>query len=284
MLGLLLILLLLAVTVAALLLVGTAVIQGYLYSQPVEGILWRSAATGAAIAVFFGVWCWIEARAPGQFETLLDFSPTKTLRFPQFRSERTGDRGKQEILYTLGRDSRGRVTYVDPDGRPWQRTSSNGMMTAIIVEEDGEKHRFEAEMTPQGTFKVEENRPLRYVEQDGRHRVMTDDAIGELSTTRWGLLIGNFAWNFAHLLVWFLCLWLLMQYHWPHALGLALALWVAFAFAVWPVLKAQVPVSPRGEPIAVALGRAWGNVDYFSTFTSNNRPYSPNSDRLCIRS
>jgi hypothetical protein len=238
MLGLLLILLLIGVAVAALLLVGTAVIQGYLYSQPVEGIFWRSAAAGTAVAGFFGCWCWVESRAPGQFESLLDFSPSNSLKFESFWSERTGDRGKQEILYTRGKDSGGRVRYYDADQREWRRLD-NGMMTAIIVEENGEKHRFEAEMTPQGALKVEENRPLRYVEKDGRRRVMTDDMIGEISTTRYAILLGNLLLNFAHLLVWFPCLWLLLKFQWPHALALAAALWLAFALVVWPVLKTK---------------------------------------------
>jgi hypothetical protein len=242
MLGLLLILLLLAVAVAALLLVGTAVIQGYLYSQPAEGILWRSAAAGFVVAAFLGFWCWIEARAPGQFESFLDFSPRESIRLDKFWSERTGDRGKQEILYTKTKEARGRVVYNDPDNNPWQRTGAGGMMTAIIVEEGGEKHRFEAEMTPEGAFKLEDNRPLRYVEKDGRGRVMTDDAIGEISTTKYGLLFGNLLLNLAHLLVWFLCLWLLMDFQWPHALGLAAGLWLAFALIVWPVVRDRVPL------------------------------------------
>jgi hypothetical protein len=239
MLGLLLILLIIGVAVAALLFVGGAVIQGYLYHQPADGLLWRSAAAGAAVAAFFGLWCSIEARAPKQFGTLLEFSPEERTIFTQFRSERTGDRGKQEIVYNRGKDSLGRVRYYDADEHEWRRLD-NGMMTAIIVEENGEKHRFEAEMTPQGLFKVEENRPLRYVEKDGQGRVMTDDMIGEISITRYGILFGNLLLNFGHLLVWFLCLWLLMQFHWPHALGLAVGLWLAFGLAVWPLLRDRV--------------------------------------------
>jgi hypothetical protein len=243
MLGLMLILLVIAIAVAALLFVGTAVIQGYLYSQPVEGALWRSAAAGTAVAVFFGFWCWIEARAPGQFESLFDFSPQQTISFDKIWSERTGDRGKEEIPFTKGKDERGRVVYRDADGNPWQRTSASGMMTAIIVEENGEKHRFEAEMTPRGAFKVDDSRPLRYIEQDGRRRVMTDDAIGEISTTRYGVLFGNLLLNCAHLAIWFLCLWLLLRFQWPHALGLAAALWLAFALLVWPVVRERVSIN-----------------------------------------
>ena len=71
---------------------------------------------------------------------------------------------------------------------------------------------------------------------------MTDDTIGEISTTRYGILFCNLLLNFAHLLVWFLCLWLLLQFQWPHALGLALAFWLAFGLAVWPVLRERVPM------------------------------------------
>src|SRR3954465_510978 len=108
MLGLLLILTLLAVAVAVLLAVGALVIQGYLYSEPARGIAWRSAAAGLVVAAFFGFWCWLEAHNPGRYDTLLNFNPQDTKVFDTFWTERTGDRGKQEVLYTRGRDDRGR--------------------------------------------------------------------------------------------------------------------------------------------------------------------------------
>jgi hypothetical protein len=238
MLGLALTLLFLAVGVGALAAAGTALIQGYLYNQPVSGISWKSAATGAAVGLFFALWCGLESRAPGRYASLLDFSPREVTTFDTFWAEQTGDSGKRQVRYTRGRNDRGRVTYYDADHVPWQRSSSNGMVTAIIVEEDGEKKRFEAELQ-NGRFKADE--AARYVEQGGRHRVMTDVDIGEVVTTRYGVLIGNFLLNLAHLLVWFLCLWLLLQFQWPHALGMAFALWLAFSLAVWPIVRGYVP-------------------------------------------
>jgi hypothetical protein len=237
--GLLLILALLAVGVAVLLAAGTLVIQGYLYSEPADGIAWRSAAAGAVIGLFFGLWCILEARAPGRFDTLLNFSPRDIKVFPQIWSERTNERGKQEILYRQGRSDRGLVVYLDPDGRPWRR-SDNGIMTAIIVEEDGQKKRFAAEMNPDGTFRVAPNQPLRYVEADGQKRVMTENAPGEVVTTRYGLLAGNLLLNLLHLAAWFACFWLLMRFQWPHALGLAVLFWLTFGVVVWPVLQERV--------------------------------------------
>ena len=236
MLGTLLLLLLLTVGVGVLFAAGTLVIQGYWYSRPVEGIAWRSAVAAVIVGAYFGLWCWLEAQWPGRYETLLRFNPTETKEFDKIWSVRTGERGTEEILFTRSHDARGRVVYLSPDGRPWQRSGEGGMMTTIIVEEDGERRRFEAE-TEKGAFKD----PLRYVEVGGRGRVMTGDALGEVTVTRWGWLVGNLLLNLAHLAVWFVGLWLVLEFQWPHALGLAAALAVSFAMVVWPLIRDQVP-------------------------------------------
>lgn len=276
MLGLVLILLLVAVGVAVLLGAGALMIQGYLYSEPADGLEWRAPAAGAVVGLFFALWCVLEARAPGQYDTLFNFSPRDTKVFDQFWSERTNERGKQEVPYRRSRDERGRTVYVDPEGRPWRR-SDNGLMTAIIVEEDGQRRRFAAEMNPDGTFHTEPNQPLRYVEVDGRGRVMTENVPGEVTTTRTGLLVGNLLLNLAHFLVWFACLWLLLRFQWSHAFGLAIALWLAFALVVWPVLQAQVRKATAATP-AAAAGTAQG-----LTRTRKTTPWSPSSGSACTR-
>src|SRR5439155_8961007 len=88
--------------------------------------------------------------------------------------------------------------------------------------------------------------PLRY--RDSRGRVMTEDAIGRLSTTRWGLLWGNLFLNLIHFLLWFVCLWLLLRFQWSHALGLAVILWLIMTIFGVPALLAKVETaatSPR---------------------------------------
>lgn len=279
MLGTLLIVALIAVAVGVLFAIGTVVLQGYLYSQPVEGIAWRSATAGAIVGLFFAFWCYLEANWPGRFDTLLNFSPRDVRVFDQFWSEKSSDRGKQEILYRRGKDSRGRIRYLGPEGQIWQR-SDDGMMTAIIVEEDGEKKRFEPEME-KGRFKVAENQPLRYVEKGGKGRVMTDDTIGEIVTTRWGLLLGNLLLNFVHFLVWFGVLWLLMRFQWLHAFGLALALWAAFGFAVWPILQARIRAAATDQKPAVQTAADMRTSYCGLMRTWKTSPYSPSSGRSC---
>jgi hypothetical protein len=261
MLAVLLILLLIAGGVAVLAAAGTLFIQGYMYSEPVSGISWRAPTVGAVAGLFFGLWCWIEAKAPGRYDVLWNFSPREVQEFDQFWSERTNGPSKTEILYRKEHDNRGRVEYRDADGHIWRR-SDNGMMTAIIVEEDGRKTRFEAPLNPDGTFKIVPNEPLQYHEIGGG-RVMTDGGLGQVTRTRSSLLWGNLLLNLVHLLVWFLAFWLLLEFQWSHALGLAAIFWLIFALTVWPVLQGYVrrAIAQTATPTAATafLGNPWNN-------------------------
>src|SRR5262245_49833049 len=113
MLGLILTILFVAVGSGILIAIGTAILQGYWYDSPVEGISWRSAIGGAIIGLFFAVWCWIEAKVPGKFDTLFRFTPRETVVFDPIWSVRKSDRGTKEILYRQSRGDRGTVVYVD---------------------------------------------------------------------------------------------------------------------------------------------------------------------------
>jgi hypothetical protein len=261
MLAVLLIVLLIAAGVAVLAAAGTLFIQGYLYNEPVSGISWRAPAVGAVAGLFFGLWCWIEAKAPGRYDVLWNFTTREVQEFDKFWSERTNGPSKTEILYTKGHDNRGRVEYRDAEGHVWRR-SDNGIMTAIIVEEDGHKTRFEAPLNPDGTFKLIPNEPLQYAEVGG-DRKMSEVGLGQVTRTRSGLLWGNLLLNLAHLLVWFLAFWLLLEFQWSHALGLAAIFWLIFALTVWPVLQDRVhrATSQTATPAATVsrLGNCWNN-------------------------
>jgi len=260
MLAVLLIVLLIAAGVAILAAAGTLLIQGYLYNEPVGGMSWRAPAVGAVAGLFFALWCWIEAKAPGRYDVLWNFTPRETQEFDKFWSERTTGPTKTEILYHKEHDNRGRVEYRDADGRPWRR-SDNGIMTAIIVEEDGQKTRFEAPLNPDGTFKLVPNEPMQYVEVGGS-RAMAEVALGQVTRTRSSLLWGNLLLNLAHLLVWFLAFWLLLEFQWSHALGLAAIFWLVFALTIWPVLQGYVRQANRQPttPVPVTrFGNSWIN-------------------------
>ena len=238
MLALILTLILIALAVGILCALGAVILQGYWYESVADGIAWRSAATGAASGVVLGLWGMLEAAVPGRFDTLLNFSPRESMVFDQFWSVRKSDRGTTEELYKRSRDLRGVITFVDANQRPWQR-SDGGMMVAVIVEENGERKRFDAELDAAGRFLVRDSEPLRYREVGGS-RVMTEAAIGQLHTMRYGRLIVNLVWNLLHLAAWFACFWLILEFQWPHAVLLAAVMWLVTVVIVWPVLQERL--------------------------------------------
>src|SRR5262249_32052768 len=102
----------------------------------------------------------------------------------------------------------------------------------VVVVEDGERSTFEPERDDEGKVKQrkpgwwslnKEPEPLRYV--DAKGRVMREGELGRLTTFRGGRLLGNLLLNFLFLGAWFLCLWLLLRFGWPAALGQALVFW-----------------------------------------------------------
>jgi len=93
---------------------------------------------------------------------------------------------------------------------------------------------FEPERDAKGNFKTEPNESLRYL--DARGRVMREDDFGRVSVYRWDWFAWTAFFNVAHLVVWFLALWLLLRYQWFHALGGAIVLWVATSLIALPML------------------------------------------------
>lgn len=218
----------------------TGLIYGVLYSAPAEGLPWRAPLAGLIAGGFLAGWCALERFYPGLYDTPLAFSPVEAKEFPKLTTERKGDTGVRIEEYTRGRGDRGRPVYRDADGRPWARVTDRGMALAVVVDDQGTSRRFDAEMNPDGTYRIEEGRPLRFVDA-ATGEAMTENDLGTVRATRWSLLLGNVFLALAHLLVWWLCFGLVLNYQWGHALGLAVVLWLVMTFGVWPVLKGQVP-------------------------------------------
>jgi len=213
---------------------GTVFFQGYIYSEPVTGSIWRAPLAALILTAFTAFWCSLAYRHPGRYNTLFQFSSREDQAFNnKFWSVKKG----KETLFVAKHNAKGRMEYRDPQGKPWSRSDSEGVTEAIIVEDqNGDKIRFETELTPEGKFKSIQGEPIRYVETGGRHRVMTEDYIGKLSEVRWGALLANIFFNFLHFLLWFACLWLLLQYQWSHAFGLAIIIWLVATLTLLPML------------------------------------------------
>lgn len=251
---LVLVLLLVGFVLSGALWAGTLWLQGYLYSEPAGGLLWRAPAAGGAVMAFLAVWCFLNYRLgePGTselpFDTWWNFSTTETYParpWPEFWSVKNG----KETLYRLRTHPHAAPEYIDPQtGRPWSR-ESNGIVEAVVVEEDGRKVRYQLDLPPGGKFKPDE--PARYVEEDGQHRVLTEYDVqrGQLTRTRRGLLLGYFLLNVLLLAVWFAAVWLLLRFQWSHALGLAVVFWLATMLIVLPVLTSRTRQAVDAKPV-----------------------------------
>src|SRR5207253_1619500 len=106
-------------------------------------------------------------------------------------------------------------------------------------------------------FKTGPGEPVRYVEEGGRHRVMTEDYLGTLSSKRWGRLLGNLLLNAVHFAVWFFCLWLLVRFQWTHALGLAFVLWLALTIVIMPMLFRSAEDAARKKAMGQTAEKAY---------------------------
>ncbi|MFL5330137.1 MAG: hypothetical protein ACJ8C4_14645 [Gemmataceae bacterium] len=215
--------------------------QGYFYETVVEGLTWRSAALAGGVTAFLGLWTFVEMKSPGKFDSLFNFSARDDKWVPYFWAERKGTSGTVETKF-----NRRGMEYFDDGNRSWRRSDANGIVTAIIIEENGEKRKFVAKLGPDGKFLVDpRNRSqvadVQYVEEGGQHRVMTEGMMGRLTTTRTGAVLLNVLFNLVFLLVWFAGLWFLMEFQWPHALLLAALFWLTSVMLLWPAIQGQIP-------------------------------------------
>jgi hypothetical protein len=233
---------------------GTLFFQGYIYSEPASQLYWRAPVAGAVLALFLGFWCFLDNRNPGQFNgTWFEPSASDDEVFNKFWSVK----GNQQTLYAASKDARGVIEYRDATGRPWSRSDADGVVEAILVEDsDGQKIRFNAELTEDKKFKAARGEPVRYVEVDGQGRVMTDTYIGKLPVSHWGTTLAKIILTLIHLGLWFACLWLILQFQSGHAFGLALVLWLALTLTLLPLLFARVEEVAKQRPASTAAAAA----------------------------
>jgi hypothetical protein len=204
---------------------GTLWFQDYIYSEPAEGLAWRAPAAASVLALFLALCCLIDSRSTARYFSPIEFSASDVQTFPELWAVRDG----KKIRYTLGKDERGRLVYLDNQRKPLPRP-----VDEVIVKEDGEEVVFKPELDDEGHYKREKvksligpnlEKPLRYLDDHGR--VMTEDRLGEISQFRWGVFLSFWFLNLLHLGLWFSCLWLLLRFQWSHALGLSLIFWLA---------------------------------------------------------
>src|SRR5262249_31673165 len=208
-----------------------------------------------------------ENRRPNTADTLFRFSSERADEFDRFISVRRDQEGDKEIVYEKRRLPGGRIEYRDNSDTPWARSKS-GMMVAIILEEkiDGEEKprraRFNAELSPDGkTFAPAvaggAQQPVRYLEENGS-RFIVENQMGKAISYRRGRMAMNIFVNLLHLVLWFVVLWLILRFQWPHALLGAVVCWLVMSLGVLPFMldRARDASKPRPPKTTTALPAA----------------------------
>ena len=249
MLTILLTTILVALALVATLWIGTMVAQGYIYDSPTDGLAWRAPAAAAAITLFLLIWMLIEYRKTGTTDTLFNFSSSRSSEFTKFISVRKTETGEeQQIPYERHTTGTGRVDFRDAKGAVWARSSS-GMMIAIIVDENGEKKRFDADMKDGKFVTLRPNEPLRYREENGRRYILENEMGKIYSTSRGAWFLVLFI-NLLHFGVWFAVMWPLLRFQWSHALGFAAVGWLIVTLVLAPYMlgRARDAAAKKAKP------------------------------------
>src|SRR5262245_9810331 len=253
MLTILLTLLLVFLGLLALMWTGTLVAQGYIYDSPTDDLHWRAPAAAGLLTAFFFVWMIIEYRRPNSTDTVFNFSGLRSTEFDKFISVRKNEAGEeQEIPYE--RRTRGsKVEFVDKKGSLWARSSS-GMMVAMVIDENGEKKRFNAEIVDGRFAPRRANDYVKYYEEGGR-RFIIENELGKVYGKRWGPLIFAGFLNVVHLALWFAAMWPLLRFQWAHALGFAAACWLIVTLTLLPYMlgRARDAAMPKEKRAVVML-------------------------------
>jgi hypothetical protein len=231
-------LLLVYVGLAALAWILAQFVHGYLYTGAPRSINWR-APVAAAVVWLLGLALPMMTKGdysgsgwPVSFNDLFLFSTGKPeVEFPEFTVPSAD--GKKSTNYKRTQVARGvggaGIEYRDENGQPMPAAPM-----VLLTKEGDKKVRFEiAKKTDKdGKEYIDRGddgrKMLRWTDEEGR--VMTEDNFGRISSSAVG---GVFFFFFATLVswtVWFLCIWLLLLFQWPHALGFSIPLWLAWLF------------------------------------------------------
>ena len=268
---------------------GSAVAQGYLYSQPAARLPLRALAAALAVGSFLTLWCLIDKRNPGKYDTFFEFASYTSVEFqefeavrwsldpasrggkPSFKKNETGEPAEKVAKFKRPAGNKSVPFKEDGTGETFRLHTSASMTAAIVVSDaDGNPVRFRAEMlVPNSggkpvplTPEMQKDDPkgvvyapsMKFVEEKGSRYVtgkQLDEHKGVMFVPSSGVVAVALLLNVGHFVVWFLAIWLLLRYGWGHALGFAVAAGLVTMLVILPLL-----FKPNRAPKVPAVEKA----------------------------
>ena len=220
---------------------GSMLLQGWWYQSPADRMPIRAAVSGSVMALFLTLWCLLDARSGGKYDTLFEFSPMEITEHDAFDCVMKNSAGQEmpPIHYQKRAGAKGSTAdFVDGKSQPWKKNTSDSMAVAILLPEKDkpEPTRFNANLDAKGNFPQGAGE-LRYVDAAGRY--MTTDSLGRVYRKKTGVLFANIFLNVLHFVLWWMVLWYGVRYSLWHAFSLAFVMWLFVMVAVQPVLFNQ---------------------------------------------
>lgn len=277
MLTLIFILLVLLMSLTVILWAGTSMLQGYIYTQPSAGIYWQAPAAAGLLTFGYTIWALSVAFSSGAsttnipinvfhkftpHEDMLERPAKKIWAIKADRKKENPDPDGVRFAYINKRDEQTRFHYQDPNN-PKKRWQGQDVIAIEIEIDDKTKMRFNSVKTD-----VDEYRVFQSADGWVIREYRNDGPTGIPVRFRFTRLLWNVIFNFAHLVGWFLGLWVLLRFQWSHAFGLAVVMWLIVTLTFLPMLlfnAAEVAesrqvrtatISPLSYPITRADGIA----------------------------
>src|SRR5262245_27592208 len=217
--------------------VGSLFLQSYIYTEPAPQLVWGAPVTGAVLTAFLAWWCYVVATSPDArpgdipYTSIFFFSPEVELVKEPVRALWAVKKSDEKVLYKAHRVSQvggTRTEYKDTTTaqRPW---NGNGVK-AIEIQHEGETYRFVETKVTAGEFP-------QFINDKGWYmKVYESGPSGIPRVFRTGRFLANLFFNFMHLALWFVGLWLLARFQWSHALGIGFCMWLLFTLAFLPMM------------------------------------------------
>ena len=241
-----------------LLLGGSVLVQSWIYNVPANRIVLRSVATGAAMAAFFTVWTFMDAKSPGKYDSIFEAADLKIKEYDKVVSVRKTKGKEEELPYKKQRGTRPQYVDEKTGTKEWSRSDADGMVVAIIVKEDEKDPptRFDIRLDRDGKLPSE---TIFY--EKGGNRYIDAPMLGKIVTPRSGSFMLRMLISVFHFALWIVALWFGLQYLFGHSLGFGFGFWVVMTFGVLPMLFNQmrplpIPTTPPAKVQIVEV--RWG--------------------------